>query len=752
MTSWRNIPKKKNKIPSQDTKYGYSIQPDTPYSETDFKEMFQNIYSNPTKEGFKEGMFDIFGEDYDMHRKPKSGFKFSGANEFYAILKEITDYILCPIYKSDRLIDGGIQSILSVFLAVNCGNDEKVFTSTTEILNMGDLIDPNLLYSDASSNNQPVTYISESQFIQDNEYTESIEQFTNIREGLKGYNTLKTKMSEKDCGSQQKSAANDIKAYSKTIKDEVYKILFLPVVIHIFYNIYFMFCHKDILGHRYEFINIEEKYYDPYVKEYLDFFFDVIIRPVTWLYWIYESISKNKTLRWICDSFPYISYILLFIFVFCTVEYGNKNIIEQVGNLLSGKSTPFRIFSILVMVISFFKVILNKTIFEWFISFAMNPMTTAIKWLIWVILKLVVNILLYKWSGYICVLYTLTYLFFGIFISQEKDVFEVYEEMTNNVLDKIYEMYDQYCGADDSYYGIFIHIIQNISKYTIFYLFEFALLYILLKGMQNYMSTMNNVNVQSFLLILNFTGIIILGVWMFMKYFSQMREMDDKYNILNKSERNKEYKQKKEQAERVKEEKDAKEASEYVNTSKNENIFDNIKTQVLNNSPELKQVVKSNEKTINDISNTVIDISNSAVNLFKSVDMSNTAVNLSNTAVDMFGSFITGKESSEKEQKQEEQDISEEQKKKFTRIPGETEINKTGKSSGQTVTSSNSLPVSSSEEVAQLTKEYEAAQKEYDYLIKSKGENISQQEEQAAKQKLQDAELKQLQARQSLLG
>jgi hypothetical protein len=46
-------------------------------------------------------------------------------------------------------------------------------------------------------------------------------------------------------------------------------------------------------------------------------------------------------------------------------------------------------------------------------------------------------------------------------------------------------------------------------------------------------SNINNVSIQSFVIILNFTGLFIFGIWCFMKYRSTVKVLDEKYSIVN---------------------------------------------------------------------------------------------------------------------------------------------------------------------------------------------------------------------------
>jgi len=284
-----------------------SNKPDIPYPDSNFSKMFQNIYSTgntTTQSTVKEG-FDIFGEDFNLHKKPKSVINTSWAKDLGNIFAKIRDYILCPIYKSDELIDRGIKSALTVFLAKECINIDfsANLNGETEIIDMADLIDPNLLYNETTDSSGVV-------------YTNTIDSFTTIKQSssTEGFSNKEGLKNKTDCNAKEK-AEQAIEEYGSMIKEEIYRILFLPVIIHIFYNIYFMFCYTDLNGERVHFIDVETEYYNVYFKPYLDYFLGIVIKPLTIFYFVLDKIAGFKPLRKFNDEFPYVSYILLFLLV-----------------------------------------------------------------------------------------------------------------------------------------------------------------------------------------------------------------------------------------------------------------------------------------------------------------------------------------------------------------------------------------------------------------------------------------------------
>jgi hypothetical protein len=227
-------------------------------------EMFQNIYNDGTgplesNEPIIEGAkFNIFDE-LNMHKK-RDSFKIPNVDRLKAGFDAIKEFILCPFYKSDQIIDKGIQSLLSVFLAVGCNDlSLNLFQKKgdTEILDLNDLIDPNLLYTEEftpsdNSNNGPIdssTNAPDENVVEDfvpgmvivnNEWSKSKEKSSKkYSKTKKSANTFASKF-KMDCHAQKETARQNIRKYSGKIRNEIYNILLIPLVIHVLYNLYYM--------------------------------------------------------------------------------------------------------------------------------------------------------------------------------------------------------------------------------------------------------------------------------------------------------------------------------------------------------------------------------------------------------------------------------------------------------------------------------------------------------------------------------
>jgi hypothetical protein len=580
-------------------------------------------------EGAKFNIFD----DFDMHKQRDRLFKLDGLSGVKDVFAAIRDFILCPFYKSDEIVDNAIQSILTVFLmpkytdiSLNFFPDED----DDEIVDLSDLIDPNLLYTEGFTKKfkkgiskatstvakaaapivQPVAAVAApivqpvaAVAVQATNTVATVAapivqpvaavavQATNTvakaaapivqpvaAVAVQATNTVAkaaapivkpiaavatkignrvaggvSKIGKKKKKDKDKKKDNDnnkkpnlptippalqpirkeekekqieqkIIKYTSKIKIELYNILSIPIVIHILYNLYYMFFFKDTNG----FINIEQTYYEPYLKDSLNYFLGIVIKPLTWLWYMLNSISTSKFIHSFSDNYPYVFYILLYIILYLIIKTRGTNIMELTRDLLFGNVYPFLEISTIIMVYEFLKAFAKETMTEWVATLAQQPISGSIKWLIYWILRLIVNIFLFPYGARALSLYLCSYFYFAILISDNKDSFEVYSDIDNSIYEKIYKIYNPDCDN----FSLLKYVLQMVSKFSFVYLIEITMIIILCNGIKNY-SSLDNVNLQSFMCILNFTMIFIICVWSFTKYYTFVKPLDDRYDILS---------------------------------------------------------------------------------------------------------------------------------------------------------------------------------------------------------------------------
>jgi len=492
-------------------------------------EMFQNIHqqdkddkSEPCVEGF-----NFAGDDFNMHASRKKIFgSTSFGKDITYIFNSIRDYILCPFYNSDQIIENGIKNLLNLFLMVKCndvslnfiygnsdfsGKSKKKDSSGNMIYDLTDLIDPNLLYTDESFQNKN-------------------------QEGMK----TNVKQDNKKCKYDQKQANIEVRKYTKLIKKEIYNFIFLPLVLHMFYNCYYMLFHRNIDGTKPEFIDIEKTIYEPNIKPYLSYFLDIAIKPLTWLYNILFFIAnpaneKNgypvfKSYMSFTEKYPYIVFILLFIIMYSIISQSQQDIISTWGKLLfrtSKSIDPFSGFAIAVMIIEFFKAFIDE-FKDWSDNIKQQIFSGPIKFVIYWILRIVVNILIYSFAGYLCTVYLFVYLFFGVSVSNNKDTFEVFEDINDTIYDKMYKRFNNACNQLD-WWGF---IVKYFFRFVFLFFIEIILFFLLTNGTSVYTEKISNANILSFLLVLISSCMFVIGMICFMKYLTVLPSINDKYEVV----------------------------------------------------------------------------------------------------------------------------------------------------------------------------------------------------------------------------
>jgi len=495
-------------------------------------EMFQNIHD--TRDSFVEG-FSFTGDDFDMHAsRPKLFGKTALGKNMKDLFNSIIDFILCPFYKSDMIIDNTIKNMLGIFLATDCKKIPLDIASYSEyvkykkdkkqedsaIYDLSELIDTNLLYNNSNTN----------------------ENFENIKEGMTSNQIEEIMKQNEQCDIKIKKSQKEINKYSKSIRDQIYNIIFLPIVFNMFYNCYYMFIHRNPDGSKPEFIDFETTFYKPNIKPYLGYFFDIAIKPLTWFYNILVFIAnpaneKNgsaffKTYVSLTEKYPYVFYILLFIIMFSIISTSQRDIISTWGKLLFKPSgiNLFSGFAIGVMIIEFF-IAFKDEFPAWSVNLMTQIFSGPIKFIVYWILRIVINIMLYPFAGSLCTYYLFIYLFFGVSVSNSKDQFEVFNEMDDAIYEKMYKRFNNSCNQLD-WWGF---VVKYFFRFIFLFFIEIVVFILLLRSIDVYSQKIPNADILSFLLILVSSSMFVLGMLCFMKYLTKLPYLDAKYDIQNSS-------------------------------------------------------------------------------------------------------------------------------------------------------------------------------------------------------------------------
>ena len=208
-------------------------------------EMFQNIHDKT--DSFVEG-FNFAGDDFDMHAsRPKLFGKTALGKNIKDLFNSIIDFIMCPFYKSDMIIDNTIKNMLGIFLGVNCKKLPLDITTYSEFVK----------YKKDKDKNKEDSAIYDLSELIDTKllYNNDVEKFENIKEGMTSDQIEEIIKQNEECDQKINQTKIEINDYSSTIRNEIYTILFLPIIFNMFYNCYYMIIHRNSDGSKPEFID-----------------------------------------------------------------------------------------------------------------------------------------------------------------------------------------------------------------------------------------------------------------------------------------------------------------------------------------------------------------------------------------------------------------------------------------------------------------------------------------------------------------
>jgi hypothetical protein len=176
-----------------------------------------------------------------------------------------------------------------------------------------------------------------------------------------------------ECEKENQNIQNECQHYAKIMKNELYRLLTIPIILYIIYNAYYLFFFKDCLSlHKEVDSNGNNKYRHSCQKEAngtggnftpifpdwetsfhslenhkTDFFFEFIFKPVKLFYTFLNSIKAlfRKTIGGsaIKDKIPYIFFLFTFVFTYWFIQKQGGFILKMLYNLVHLKTPDFHL-------------------------------------------------------------------------------------------------------------------------------------------------------------------------------------------------------------------------------------------------------------------------------------------------------------------------------------------------------------------------------------------------------------------------
>ena len=352
----------------------------------------------------------------------------------------------------------------------------------------------------------------------------------------------------RNCTEKSQCALLELRKNTYKVKEEIYNIAMIPIMLYIFYNIYYMFFfqahdgegayYENESGEKCDFASPGAKLktasckiplfsdwdglYQKYTGGNFDYIFEFIFKPVKYIYTLL-NMTKSYNIG-INASYPYIVFPVLFVvfhYFWQSLGVGGK-LFKFLRTLLLFESldktdivvTTISYFAGIVIGFSFVKSLIDK-LPEWFnYGTKVGVFTAGVCWILWWIFKGLINMFIVPFAVLICVVYIILYFIFGIFINTT-EVFKVIGHINQFIYTKLYVPFEDYS----------LETIRLLFWSFFVFLVELYSIYILVSGIVVYSKQRMSADMRTFLIILHASIIFIIVMWMALKMKTTLKEI-----------------------------------------------------------------------------------------------------------------------------------------------------------------------------------------------------------------------------------
>jgi hypothetical protein len=166
------------------------------------------------------------------------------------------------------------------------------------------------------------------------------------------------------CEQENNRMQEECEEYAKKIKQEIYRMISIPIMIYIVYNVYYIFFFKDCFDMAKTTDETGKNTYKRYAEECFapifpdwemmfrtfeqrqtDFLFEFVFKPVKIMYTLLNAIKGwFRGSGWVLkDEFPYIFFLFTFSGVYTFIQARGNIILKTLGNLLKFKLPDIQI-------------------------------------------------------------------------------------------------------------------------------------------------------------------------------------------------------------------------------------------------------------------------------------------------------------------------------------------------------------------------------------------------------------------------
>ena len=389
------------------------------------------------------------------------------------------------------------------------------------------------------------------------------------------------------CKSKNEEILNQFREYSKIIKQELYRLFIIPIIIFIVYNFYYMFLFKDCFGYA-KTVNNDEYVYEKTCKNgcfypqfsdwemnfhnmenhRTDFIFEFLFKPVKWFYTFLNAIKSvffNNGILKLLSDYPYVCFLSMFALVYYNINiFGGKllNIVIALSNMntptinIIGSITLNIMASSVVwlyFIISFCKETFYSNMFQNNTNSDENKKQTWTEWILdsngsalimviksicfiiyWIIRAMMIGLTI-PLSIFICVVYFVWITIGSIFDYTDKSHnYNDKLELINRIIySKLYELPKDELPKNT---------LKLLCFYAFYFLTEIMILFTLFKSMNNYQNmpipTIGGdaaasaaYGIKTVMIFMYMIFIFLLVFWSAFKYYTQKTNMKESYGF-----------------------------------------------------------------------------------------------------------------------------------------------------------------------------------------------------------------------------
>jgi hypothetical protein len=385
-----------------------------------------------------------------------------------------------------------------------------------------------------------------------------------------------------ECDIENANKLNLLRNCAKIIKDEIYRVLCIPIVVYLVYNFYYLFYFKDCydetkVGNEYKdqckdcynpIFPDWERAFHKMEKHNTDYFLEFIFKPTKLLSSLLNGakaafrkpgifgidITGDGTV--LKDKYPYVFFLLTFAIIYTIIINHGKMLLNiltgffkfDIPNItVPGSTFGTSTIAMISVWISFIIILIKRLPISaaWIMSGpgGLGMIAKAICSFIYWLGKGLITSMIIPFSVLICAVYLFWIGLFGVL--NYTDNAHSYADKTEMIDRVIYtSLYTESKGP----FGVVIFGLKSIAFFCVYFLTEIVILFTTLtssielgkmqprsKNVKPYETDDTLTKIQSFMKIIYTIAFFLLALWCYYKYRMKIPKMNGFYTSLSKT-------------------------------------------------------------------------------------------------------------------------------------------------------------------------------------------------------------------------